>query len=130
MCKDYSYDEHDKEQFNIFNKLHKNTHIYISKIIDIKHEFRCYITNSNIISICQYDDGLDYNLNENELLIIKDIINHIEYKTYALDIAILSTGELVVIELNDAWAIGKYNGISNIDYFDFLKTRWCEIIND
>ena len=130
MGQDYSYDEHDKEQLDIFNKLHKKTHIYISKKIDIKHEFRCYINNSNIISICQYDDGLDYILNENELSIVDDILQHIKYKTFALDIAILTSGELVVIELNDAWAIGKYSGISNNDYFDFLKTRWCEIIND
>ena len=47
----------------------------------------------------------------------------------ANDIGLLDNGEFAVVELNDAWACGKYKEISNADYYRFLRTRWDEIIS-
>ena len=47
--------------------------------------------------------------------------------SFALDLGILSTGEVAVIEVNDAFSIGKYNGIDDETYAKFLITRWEEL---
>lgn len=50
-------------------------------------------------------------------------------KAFALDLGILSTGEVALVEMNDAFSIGKYNGISDETYAKFVITRWEELKN-
>jgi len=122
---EYSYNEHDKEQLIKFNTLSEDTQLYISEVINIKAEWRCYINKGKLISVCQYDDS------EEDLVPDSNFINKclekLGNRVLTLDIGLLDTGEYVVIELNDAWAIGKYSDISDNDYFNFITTRWEEI---
>lgn len=119
------YDEHDLEQYLKYLKLEDNVELYISEVINIKAEWRCYINKGKLISVCQYDDS------EEDLIPNSNFINKclekLGNRTLTLDIGLLPSGEYVVIELNDAWAIGKYSGILDNDYFDFIVTRWEEI---
>ena len=48
-------------------------------------------------------------------------------KAFVLDLGVLSTGEVAVIEVNDAFSIGKYNGIDDETYAKFVITRWNEL---
>lgn len=48
-------------------------------------------------------------------------------KAFALDLGTLSNGHVALIEMNDAFSIGKYNGISDEDYAKFVITRWEEL---
>ena len=50
-------------------------------------------------------------------------------KAFTLDLGVLSTGEVALIEMNDAFSIGKYNGISDETYAKFVITRWEELKN-
>ena len=50
-------------------------------------------------------------------------------KAFALDFGVLSTGEVALIEMNDAFSIGKYNGIDDETYAKFVITRWEELKN-
>lgn len=119
------YSEHDKEQLEKYVKLSDETELYISDIINIKAEWRCYIKKGKLISVCQYDDSEEDLIPDSNF--INKCIEKLGNSTLALDIGLLDNGEYVVIELNDAWAIGKYSGISDNDYFNFIVTRWEEI---
>ena len=46
---------------------------------------------------------------------------------FALDLGVLSTGEVALIEMNDAFSIGKYNGIDDETYAKLVITRWDEL---
>lgn len=48
---------------------------------------------------------------------------------YTIDIGILSSGENVVIEFNDMWAIGNY-GMPNDMYLRVLRERYFEIVRN
>lgn len=50
-------------------------------------------------------------------------------KAFVLDLGVLSTGEVALIEMNDAFSIGKYNGIDDETYAKFLITRWEDLKN-
>lgn len=124
------YDNHDKEQIDILLNLPNDTLLIKSNIIDIKYEFRCYVVNKKMISWCQYDDSEDYFFVYHNRDLLQSIVDEISYNTYALDFCILIDNSIAIIELNDAWAIGKYQGITKEMYFDFIKTRWKEIISN
>jgi hypothetical protein len=121
-----TYSEHDLEQLKklkIIDALKEP--LYCSEVINIIAEWRCYINKGKLITICQYDDS-EEDL-EPDKSFVDTCLNRIGNKTLALDIGMLDNGYFVVIELNDAWAIGKYQGISDKDYLDFITTRWSEI---
>jgi len=117
--------EYELEQYNIFKNIPYDLLIYQSDLISIQAEWRCYITNGKVISICQYDDSVDDKVPSSKF--ISDCLKYIKTETLALDIGQLKNGKYVIIELNDAFAIGKYNGISDSDYFEFIKNRWNEL---
>jgi hypothetical protein len=47
---------------------------------------------------------------------------------YTIDVAVLASGEMVVVEFNDMWEIGNY-GVPNDLYVKALRDRYFEIIN-
>jgi hypothetical protein len=49
---------------------------------------------------------------------------------YTIDIAMKPDGEAVLMECNDAWAIGLYDKcMTSAEYYDFLKSRWSQILS-
>lgn len=46
---------------------------------------------------------------------------------YAIDFGVLSTGETALIEANDGFSVGAYDGISASVYFEFISRRWKEL---
>lgn len=80
-----------------------------------------YILDGTILSICQYSDDCEDRTPDSDF--IEKCLECIGNKTLALDIGLLKNGDYTVIELNEARSIGKYQGLSDKDYFDFLLTR-------
>lgn len=124
---DAEYDDHDAEQLIQFMRFGLCEQIYMSNVVNFVAEWLCYYLNGDLIATCRYDG----NEGEHERCgkFLSELSNYIEGRTMAVDIGLLDSGDFCVVECNDAWAIGKYNGISNGDYFNFLSTRWHEIIN-
>lgn len=48
-------------------------------------------------------------------------------KAYAMDFGVLDTGETALVEVNDGFAVGAYDGIPAAIYFEFVATRWLEL---
>lgn len=126
---DYSYeDEYDKEQINALMHLPMGEELYVSTIVDFVAEWRLYVINRELVAVARYDAN-DEEYDEDLMLnFASGPLNQSPYRTYCLDIGLLSDGSYQVVELNDAWAIGKYKDIDNADYFRLLISRWCEIV--
>ncbi|MGR5365976.1 hypothetical protein [Photobacterium damselae] len=43
------------------------------------------------------------------------------WSTYAIDFALTNGDEFVLLEMNNAFATGKYKGISDKNFYNFLK---------
>lgn len=93
----------------------------------IESEWRIYIHNHKMVDARNYSGdfivGPDYTY-------VLSVIEQNKTKfpcAYTIDIGILYSGENVVIEYNDMWAIGNY-GIPNDLYVRLLKDRYFEII--
>lgn len=107
--------------------------VLVSEVVDMISEFRVFILRGEILDIQHYQgDPLVFP----EALIIRAAID--EYKSapvaYTLDFAVVKKNdyfnnprfETVLIEANDAWAIGSY-GMEGKNYLRMLKARWYEI---
>ena len=45
---------------------------------------------------------------------------------YCLDVGVLDSGDTALVEMNDAFSIGMYDGMEKC-YGDLLTTRWKEL---
>ena len=94
---------------------------------EIVSEWRCYIKNGEIEDSRNYSG--DFKISPNYKY-VESIIeeNSKDFpRCYTIDIGILDSGENVVIEFNDMWAIGNY-GVDNYRYLRMLRERYFEIV--
>lgn len=117
---------------SLLRSLDSDTKIYISPPVDLKAEFRVYVTQGSVVGISRYDDSIVEDL-QIDMNVVNDAVGIIESEgnypvSYSLDFGLLSSGETCLIEMNDGFAIGKYKDISDSMYFKFLYNRWFEII--
>lgn len=108
--------------------------VWASEPLSIQAEWRVYVVNGEIVGTGRYDDNdaeIDDMVIEPTAL---DMVRCFESSgqapaAYALDVALTDAGEVVLVEVTDAWAIGYYKGsCSPQDYLRMLVIRWNEII--
>lgn len=93
----------------------------------IASEWRCYIHRDKVIDIRNYSGDI---FTYPDVIYLLEVVykNEDRFPTaYTVDIAILESGENVVVEYNDMWAIGNY-GIPNDLYLRLLRDRYFEIV--
>ena len=93
----------------------------------IESEWRCYIHYGKIKEIKHYSGDFWILPDRNY---IESIIGRFRENfpiSFTIDVGILESGENVVVEFNDMWAIGNY-GVDNRTYLGMLKDRWFEIM--
>lgn len=106
-----------------------NKHLLASTLIEFVSESRVYVMDSKVINVCQYSGIEDDTLPIDE---VTHIVNKLNASgeagdTYALDLGRDTNGNIAVVELNDAWAIGTYHGMDYRNYFHFLMHRWKQL---
>lgn len=93
---------------------------------EIASEWRAYIHNNKIVDCRSYSGDMFLAPSEKY---IEGVIgeNKKDFPcSYTIDVGVLQSGENVVVEFNDMWAIGNY-GVSNDDYLRMLRDRYFEI---
>lgn len=114
------------------------TKIWCSEPVTFVSEFRCYlrkkwpglpISEGKVLTFGSFKK--DYN--QDDYLKIKEFITKLPFETTdklpsacALDFGILSTGEVALIEVNDAFGLGLYNGCNETD--ELYKANYCECL--
>ncbi len=100
--------------------------LWCSEVIpEIKSEWRCYVNNGEVVNCSVYaGEALAFP----DVAVINSLVAGYEKAPvgYALDVAVTSQGT-IVIECNDAWALGYYGG-NPANYFNLVKDRWLEIL--
>lgn len=122
--------EHDREQRDVFLSLPKQTLIYACEPVQFLSEWRYYIQERRIIGQARYDDAEDDHAPVPQLEVIKECVRVLDIEhPYALDFGVLSDGSTALVEANDAWALGYYNGSMPAKrYLDMLAQRWQSIL--
>jgi hypothetical protein len=109
-----------------FENIEDEDIVYISEVLDIISEYRCFV-HRGVLKGIQWYKGDFCKFPEVEL--IKNIIK--DYKNapvaYTIDIGILSNGSNILVEINDFWAIGSY-GLSGKIYARMAADRFRQIM--
>jgi hypothetical protein len=95
-------------------------------------EWRVYVVDGQIIGHGRYDDGPDDAAVFDALAVQAWVQIYGASGTapagYALDVALLSDGCTVLVEVTDGWGIGIYKGTCGpVSYTKLLAVRWAEI---
>jgi len=94
----------------------------------IVSEWRCYIRNNEVEDSRNYSG--DFKISPNYKYVESIINENTDFpRCYTIDVGILESGENVVVEFNDMWAIGNY-GMDNYLYLRMLRERYFEIIKN
>ncbi|MBT9137500.1 MAG: hypothetical protein DDT31_00031 [Syntrophomonadaceae bacterium] len=129
-------DSHDREQYDIFVALHEDEQVIISKPIRFVSEWRYYVDHetSRPIGFARYDpDGLDDAPRPCQKVIFDFTTQMNIGHPYAADFGVTDDGRTILVEVNDFWALGLYQGpdtISAKNYLRLLQARWqslCEL---
>ena len=98
--------------------------LYCSPVVDFESEYRVFVRYGQILDVKHYWG--------NPLVFpdSKVIQNAIEdYSSapdaYGIDFGVTKDGRTLLIEVNDAWALGCY-GLAAHTYAKFLLTRWAQ----
>ncbi|MDK9790057.1 ATP-grasp domain-containing protein [Vibrio sp. D431a] len=116
------------EGYTLISSLDPKEPLWLSEEVDIRSEFRAYVTEGKLTSICQYTGDYDDDeiLDTASVLNATSILKQSGYQTdtYAFDWAITKERKTIFLEMNDAFGIGRYKGISDAQYYKFLLARW------
>lgn len=104
------------------------TKVWCSEPIIFIDEFRCYFKKGTKPVIGCYKESF----NESNRIKIQQFLNNLilgrEFPdAFALDLGILSTGEVTLVEMNDAFSLGLYKGCPPDFYAKCLIERWNEL---
>lgn len=105
----------------------EDTEIYFSEVLDFVSEYRVFVRYGQILD-CKHYWGNPMIFPSSSVII--DAIS--KYGSapdaYGIDFAVTRDEKTVLIEVNDAWALGCY-GLEMHLYAKFLLTRWAQITN-
>lgn len=119
----------DKTTINCLDPYDENEMVMVYEPFKskIESEWRVYVKHDMIEDSHNYSGDVrmnpKYDLVEKAIEENKNTFPH----AYTIDVGILETGENVIVEYNDMWAIGNY-GVPNGRYLEMLRIRYFEII--
>lgn len=119
-------DEYDPR----FNCTSNQQEVVLSEIVNFEDEFRCYVVNGKLVGIGTHCSDFQ-NVPPGELF--KEVIDIYTQNgapsAYGIDFGVLDDGRVVLIEVNDGWGLGAYQGVTRTQYWDVITTRWAEIVS-
>lgn len=99
-----------------------------SELVDFVSEWRCFVRDGEIVG-CKHYRG-DWSISPDRLTVSEAVeVGRSEKMpaAHALDFGVTSSGETLLVEANEGYALGSY-GLPSIVYARFLEARWVELV--
>lgn len=127
----HEYTDHDQEQLQRMKSLPASEPVWRCEEVRFLSEWRFYIHDHQILGRGRYDpDGADDAPQPDEGVVKQAVaaMRKAGIAAYALDMGVLATGRTVLVEANDAWALGLYGrALPAAAYWGMLRARWQQI---
>ena len=113
------------------------TEVYVSEQIDILAEWRCFIRYDRILDVRPYGSrasaGYDGYLYHYDPLVLQEMLTAFQTwenrpAAWAMDICLTRDGKTLLVECNDAYALGSY-GLPEVLYARMISARWSQLLN-
>ena len=107
------------------------TKFYVADPVVFEQEWRIYIIQGKTVGTGRYDpnETPDSFLPTRLIGKILDSYGRKAPSDYSIELGLTKNG-WALVELNDAWALSAYHGISSDNYAKILETRWKELVQE
>jgi hypothetical protein len=107
--------------------------VWISEPVEFVSEWRVYVTGPDILDIRFSDHGGDKTIRP-EPAVIVDAVSALydagkSLAGYCIDFGVLKDGRTALIEMNDGFSFGAYDGLPSEVYWKVTTARWAEMVN-
>lgn len=113
--------------------------VWCSEIVSFVSEYRVYVVDGEVRSICQYQGPKEVQLDDG---VVKEAVRTLmdsdegrDLVGCGIDFAVMrkqGDGEAAdvtcLLEVNDGVSLGAYDGLSGKDYTDMLIARWARLV--
>lgn len=123
------HSEHYAEQLEALYRVPDAEAVWCCAPVSFLSEWRFYVRGRKIWGSARYDaEGLDSAPEPVAAVVQAALECLVTVEPCALDFGVLASGETVLVEANDFWALGLYgNEVSKSQYLECLQERWAEI---
>ena len=105
--------------------------VWCSQVVSFSAEWRFYVCRGEIVGAGRYDDGPE-NASVPDQGVVREIVaiyqNAGAPAGYGLDVGVDQDGRILLVEVNDGWALGLYKGMPERSYLGLLAARWEELL--
>lgn len=101
------------------------TELWVSDRIEFESEYRCFVKDGELIGVRHYKGDW---AKVPERHIVESAISTYTSgsRGYTLDFGVTNDGRTLLVEVNDAYALGHY-GLPSVLYAQLLEARWEEL---
>jgi hypothetical protein len=102
-----------------------DVHVWVSEPVSFISEWRVFIRYGEILGVKLYKG--DWRNQFDHKIIEEAVKSHQNAPAgYAMDFGLTTDGRLLIVEVNEGYAIGNY-GLFYIDYAKLISARWAEM---
>lgn len=99
----------------------------VSEYVHFASEWRCFVHRQKVVGLAHYHgDCCRYPCPDTLRAAVRDYAEEAPV-AYALDVGVAGDGRTLLVEVNDAYALGSY-GLRPALYADLLEDRWLELV--
>lgn len=102
-----------------------DTQVYVQEKVDLISEWRATILRNKVLNVAHYNGS---SIVFPDTQVIREAVS--KYTTspvgYAIDFGVTTSGQTIIIEVNDGFALGNY-GVRGYQYTAMVECRWREI---
>lgn len=110
-------------------RIPSNEPVWCSEVCDWKSEWRYYVVCHQIKGKAFYNG--DPSVMPDEKMVHKAVSLMAAQPgapvSYAIDFGVLASGSTALVEMNDGFSIGAYEGVDPQVYLALLETRWAQL---
>lgn len=103
---------------------HRDTPVYYSEPVRFVAEYRCYVLDGEIQGVKFYNG--DWSKAPSREVVEAAVKAYRPYRAYAIDFGVVDDARTLVVEVNDAFALGCY-GLHHMQYARMIEARWEEL---
>jgi hypothetical protein len=117
-----------------FNGASRNAPVWTSEPIDILSEWRAYVVRGQVCAIAFADHGGDRHAVPDDMA-IRMAVDALRRAgdppaAFVIDFGVDRAGRTVLIEMNDGFSFGAYEGVDASLVWEVTVTRWFEAVTD
>jgi|SRR6478609_2806204 len=105
-----------------------DTLCFIADEIEFVSEYRCFVCRDELVGVKHYTGDPFVSLDKKTLDKALACCKGKMPAAFALDLGVSSTGETLLVEVTDGYALGGY-GLPSVTYARFLEARWEQLVS-